>query len=117
MIIYEKMNKKDIFLIFLLLFLIFISILYSYNNFYTNRNFIIEAELPCDPKTHSCFIGDCENTNLECNESEIYYFYLIKKKSSTKIPLKECLGGELCELKYCTKSNVEEFSNYTECSK
>jgi hypothetical protein len=81
-----------------------LSILMAINHFYIQRNYYIYAQVPCDPYTHSCFIGDGEGSTRFYKEIQ-KMAYAIPACDGWKeaCPPLRCEPGEqLCSETYCT---------------
>lgn len=90
------------------------SVLATYYRYFIKKDFYIEAETECDPRSEACFIYVCDPESEEdCPEEEaerISYYKLIKKKASA-IPLcdpsdaacdaLDCSDSRNCEVLFC----------------
>ncbi len=85
------------------------------------KDYIIEAEVDCDPTVETCFIYECDPEAEECTgdpEEDIWY-YKIMKRNAANIPLCDpadencqalvCWEDEKdCEEILCTEETIEE---------
>lgn len=113
--------------ILLLVFILFIigAVAITYWRTFIRRDYIIEAQIDCDPASEACFIWQCDPGSTEegeaCTgdpEKDIWYYKIIKKNAS-QIPVcdpnsEECSplsceeNEKDCEMTLCTPENVKE---------
>jgi hypothetical protein len=122
----ETQNKSG--KVFWIIFSLLIagSIFATYYRMMIQKNYIIEAQVDCDPAEKACFIWECDpisNVDGEkCTgniEEDIWYYSLAKRKAS-RVPLcnpatdETCtpmlcdLGEEDCEEIFCNEENKIE---------
>lgn len=54
-------------------------ILASYWKYFLQRDYIVIAELPCDPENESCFVHECDPSGEECDSLVDYYKFIEAK--------------------------------------
>jgi len=109
------MDKKSKILMWVFIIALIISVGVTYYRYVIQRDYLIFAHAPCDPKTESCFYYECEEDDLEC---EIEYYKKIEKKAfnielcDSEDPECQplvCKEGEAdCEITSCSEENLEE---------
>lgn len=104
-------EKKNKIFWFLFLFLILGFIITIYIRIFVLKDYMIVAEVSCDPKAESCFIYSPEEL---CAESEEYdcikntepeYYKVINKKAAN---IEECSQSDLSEEESCSELTCEE---------
>lgn len=110
------MDKKS--KVFLLVFflLIIISVGVTYWRIVIKRDYIIEAQVDCDPMNEKCFIYECDPLIEECtgNPKDDTSYYKLIKRNASNIPLCDpasedcqalvCPEGEKdCEIMFCSE--------------
>lgn len=94
------MDKKTKILRALFLLVVLIAISFSYKKYFLEKNYLVTAEVSCDPLQETCFIGYCDNEVEECVE-EIFYY---KKIEGIASALPTCDPNyEDCPLLWCGK--------------
>lgn len=94
-------NKSKIF--FAVFFLLDVgSIAATYHRVFVLRDYMIEAEAPCDPYTESCFVYICDPIEEECTgdpEEDTSYYKQISRNAKN-IPLCD-IEDESCDALIC----------------
>lgn len=67
------MDKKTKILIILFLTIVFATLLFSYKKYFLEKEYLISAEIPCDPSQDICYVGYCDSETEECEEEVFYY--------------------------------------------
>lgn len=112
-------TSKHLYII--LVILIVVSIGATYYRIFVARDYIVQAEIDCDPKTESCFVYICDPEEEECTgdiEEDTWYYKLISKKAAN-IDIcdpeeEECEelfceeGEENCEITNCNSAELGE---------
>lgn len=120
------MDKKSKILLWIFTALIIISVAATYWRIMIKRDYIIEAQVDCDPYMEACFVWKCDPGSVvegeACTgdpESDVWYFKVVKRNAG-RIPLcdpstdENCQpmiceeGEEECEEILCTEDQVEE---------
>lgn len=113
---------KIILSVFLVLVVILVFTVYF--QFFINRNYLVHAEVSCDPTTEVCYVYKCDSEIEECTgipEEDILYYKKIERNAH-RLPLCDpnedicdvtaCESGEIgCTIMICNSANAEE-----ECS-
>jgi hypothetical protein len=120
-----QVDRKSKILFSLLGILIIVSAGLAYYRYIVKKDYIIEAQIDCDPETENCFIWKCDPTSLtegeECTgvpDNDIWY-YKIFRRNAQNIPLCDpkdenctvhvCSEGEKdCADVLCTPQNVKK---------
>lgn len=106
----------------LLLFVISVAIVTSYERFFIYQNFPVTTEAECDPAAESCFIYSCDPKLEECTgnpEEDTWYYKRITKQGNA---FPRCVGEECsqiscaegepaCEVGFCEPDGKEECSD------
>ena len=116
------MDKKSK-ILFLVFFLVLAgSIFLTYYRYMIVRDYVIEAQVSCDPMTESCFVYVCDPENgEECtgdSEQDTSYYKLLHRNAKN-IPLCDpteadclvavCLPGEAdCQVTFCDPTSEED---------
>lgn len=118
------MDKKSK-IFFLIFFLLIVgSVAVTYWRIMVKRDYIISAQVDCDPATEACFASACDpESNTECAatpEAERTTYYKLISKNAENIPpcdpyKDECPkdlscdpGEKDCEISLCDSSNVPD---------
>lgn len=120
------MEKKSKILLWIFALLIVGSVGVTYWRIMIKRDYVIEAQIDCDPYEKNCFVWECDpESSVEgeaCTgdpESDIWYFQVAKRNASM-IPLCDpendetcdpwtCTEGEKdCEEVFCDETNMED---------
>ena len=127
----EVMHIKSKILFWTLGVFIILSVSASYYRYMVLHDYIIEAQIDCDPTLESCFVWVCDlEAGEECtgNEDEDTWYYKYIYRNAKNIPLcdpKEegcdaliCPeGGELeCERINCTSESLASYEITGECT-
>jgi len=126
------MDKKSKIFFWAIGFLIIVSIGVTYWRIMIKKDYIIEAEVDCDPSIGACFIWECDPNSTEegeaCTgdpEEDIWYYSLAHRKA-VNIPMCnpeteedcdpfDCAEGEGdCEIITCNEENAVKYE--VECS-
>lgn len=80
----ERCKNRIFFGVFFLV--LFSSLGYTWYRYTVALDFYVLLQSPCDPKTESCYISECDPTaeDAECSENpadDTYYYKTIKKKA------------------------------------
>jgi len=120
-----KINRKSKILFAVIAILIVGSVIATYWRYMVQRDYIVQAQIDCDPEMENCFIWECDPESTEegyaCTgdpEEDIWYYKIIRRNAKN-IPLcdpnnEECAAlvcepGELeCSEELCTAENVPE---------
>ncbi len=114
-------TKKEKILIVSFFTILIAVVAITYIKYFILKDYYIQAEIDCDPKTESCFIYECDPADdEECPENpdeRISYYALVMKKAS-QIPLCDpndescdalyCEEGMDCSIIYCNEETKEE---------
>lgn len=73
------MDKKTKIALIGFFLLVLLSSLASYWKYFLQRDYIVIAELPCDPERESCFIHECDPSEEECDLPVSYYKFIESK--------------------------------------
>jgi hypothetical protein len=66
------MEKGNKILLWILIVAFLILLMSSYYNFFIKGDFVVTKQIPCDPKTESCFVSDCESNDSTCDQTTTY---------------------------------------------
>jgi hypothetical protein len=103
---------------------IILSIAASFYRFVVIRDYIIEAQIDCDPVAEACFVWKCdpesEEEGVMCagNPEEDMWYYKVIRKNAANIPVCDsyseecepisCMEGEAeCEYVLCEENNED----------
>jgi hypothetical protein len=103
---------------------IILSVAVSFYRYMILRDYIIEAQVDCDPAAETCFVTECdpesEDVETMCtgNPTEDVSFYKIIRKNAMNIPVCDpsseecaslsCAENEVdCEYAFCEEGNVD----------
>lgn len=120
------MDKKSKILLWVFVALIIASVGVTYWRIMIKKDYVIEAQVDCDPYLETCFLWECTPGSIvegeACTgdpESDSWYFKVAKRNAS-RIPLCDpntdencqpmvCEENEPeCEEIFCTEENIEE---------
>ena len=120
----QSRANKTFFIIFGLL--LFGSIFFTYYRIMIQKNYVVEAQVDCDPYTQKCFVWECDPASTVPGEActgdpeEDVWYYNLAKRNAANIPLCDpekdescapllCEPGEKdCEEIYCNEENKLE---------
>lgn len=106
----DKKNK----IFFIVVFLLLIgSVGATYWRIMIKKDYMIEAQVDCDPETEACFVWECDPESIEegeaCTgdpESDIWYYKIVRKNASN-IPLCDPQTDENCNPLICEEGEEE----------
>ena len=96
------MDRKSKILFGVFVALIVLSVSASFYKFMVLQDYLVEAQVDCDPSVESCFVWECDATAEECTgnpEEDIWYFKLAFRNAKN-IPLCEPLS-DTCQQFEC----------------
>jgi len=120
----QSRADKIFFIIFGLL--LFGSVFFTYYRIMLQKNYVVEAQVDCDPYTQKCFVWECDPASTIPGEActgdpeEDSWYYNLAKRNAANIPLCDpekdesctpmlCESGEKdCEEIYCNEENKLE---------
>ncbi len=80
------MDRRSKILLAVVVFLIVLSVAASYYRFMILHDYIVEAQIDCDPSLESCFIWQCDpSVEGECTgntEEDIWYYKIAHRKAT-----------------------------------
>lgn len=119
-----KLDRKSKILFIILAFLIAGSVVASYYRYMIKRDYIVQAQIECDPETEKCFVWECDPTSLEeekCTgnpDNDTWYYKIFRRNAQSipdcdpadeNCPAYVCGEGEAdCSEELCTPENVPE---------
>ena len=103
--------EKIFFIIFFMLLIG--SVAFTYYKIVLKKNYLIEAQVDCDPETERCFVWECDPESVEegevCTgdpEVDIWYYKLVTKNAGN-IPLCNPEEDENCTPLVCEEGEVD----------
>lgn len=87
----------------------------AYDKYIVRRDFFVEAKIPCNPDTESCFKEDCDIEDPRCVNDGAFYFKIINKKAYVDLPFDQCQAHDQCEAIYCQDDTIANWSEYETC--
>lgn len=111
MLALQGMNLNRLLISFLILASL-VSAALAFDKFYIRRDYIVMANIDCDPSQNSCFVGDGEDT-------PDYYAELSRPAYSISVcngwadqcaPLTCDDGNPQCSIEYCTPGGDDQCS-------
>lgn len=115
------MDRKSKILLSILLILLVVSAAYKFYVFVIERDYVIAAEVSCDPSEEPCFVWNCSLEDPECDQTPYKYITKNAKNAPVCDPYTEecnelvCEAGEPeCEYTVCSEETLseEEFCLY-----
>lgn len=114
-------TKKEKILIVIFFAILATVLVITYIKYFVLKDYYIQAEVDCDPRTEACFIYECDpKDDEECPENpdeRISYYARVMKKAN-QIPLCDpndencdalsCKSGEDCSIILCDDDTKEE---------
>jgi len=101
--------------------LVLILVFFSYEKFYQERDYLVSAEVPCDPSGESCFIYRCDSETETCSgvpEDDTTYYKKIEKSASLfpncdpnaeNCQVANCDASDMsCTVSLCQEDNLDE---------
>lgn len=124
------MDTKSKILFWVVATLIVLSISASYYRYMVLHDYIVEAQIDCDPQLENCFVWQCDiEIDGECSEDpeQNIWYYKYLYRNAKNIPLCDpadeqctaltCPDGEAeCEYVTCTPETLLEYEVQSECS-
>ena len=105
------MDKKSKILIIVFILLILGSVAATYYRIFVKRDYIISAQMDCDPLSENCYVWKCdpavdgEETCTGDPEEDIWYYKILNRKA-LNIPLCDP-NDEECEALTCPEGEAE----------
>lgn len=121
------MDKKSKILLAVFVALIFISVGVTYWRMMIARDYIVEAQVDCDPYAEECFVWECDPQSSEEGEActgeaeEDVWYFKVARRNAGNVPFcdpeedEDCLpflcaeGEKDCEEEFCTEENMENY--------
>jgi hypothetical protein len=125
------MGKGSKILLVAFVFLIVLAVSASYYKFVVLRDFVIEAQVDCDPTSESCFVWECDpGIEDECTgiEEDDTWYYKIAHRNAKNIPLcntddETCLpftcpdeGEAQCDEILCSETTLIKYNLEGACT-
>ncbi|MCX6766033.1 MAG: hypothetical protein NT136_03685 [Candidatus Moranbacteria bacterium] len=107
------MDKKSKILIAILLVLTLASVGYTFYKIMIQRDYVISAQIDCDPYVEKCFIWECDPASTEegekCtgNPEEDIWYYKIAERNANRIPLCDPETDETCDPWTCEEGEKD----------
>ena len=101
---------------------------FSYQKYLVYDDFILYAQVTCDPELESCFIYECDpETEGGCDVAEPYWYYKVihmyapdapscTPTAEADCPELVCEPGIRCEEIVCDETTVSEYSDAETCA-
>jgi hypothetical protein len=118
--------SRDTSLVLLLGLAIVSAMLFSFYKFYYLKDFTLHIMAPCDSEKESCFMRDCEDSDVRCEgQAAISYKIVVKNARNAS----KCLASEACspiscelnerdcEVFFCSDDTLSIFNLSDYCSK
>lgn len=82
----------------------------AYFHFIIERTYEVSKQVPCDPKTDSCFVSDCEANDSTCDSTRTYKKIVAPAKyAGLDYEKFICEAGNLhCKIITCSPETVED---------
>ena len=93
--------------IYTVFLLIFVS---AYFHFIIERTYEVSKQVPCDPKTDSCFVSDCEANDSTCDPTATYKKIVASSKyAGSDFEQFACeASNPHCKIITCSPETVED---------
>ena len=91
---------------------------YTAYKFLLKKDYLLYAQVSCNPVTESCFVYECDPEVEECEEDTSYFKVIYKKaylaptcdNEDTECPELSCeIGEENCDVVYCSEEDLEDY--------
>jgi hypothetical protein len=108
----QSRADKTFFIIFGLL--LFGSIFFTYYRIMIQKNYVVEAQVDCDPYAQKCFVWECDPASTVPGESctgdpeEDSWYYNLAKRNAANIPLCDPEKDENCTPMVCDPSREKD---------
>lgn len=116
----DKSNKIYSLILMIMLAASIVSVVFvSYYKYVVNEDFLIYAQVECDPQEESCFVFECFQDGEDwCETGDEFWFYKVIYKKAYNAPSCDPLSKEgcpelscdinedFCEVIYCNQENV-----------
>ncbi len=93
--------------------LVVVTVAYRYDQYVLHKNYIVNAQAPCDPTTEQCFVSDCTPGDPGCDTSP--YEKVTMSAAEAPACLEEhscdsfsCAGSLSCSIAYCSDDTLED---------
>lgn len=124
------MDTKSKILFWTLVALVVLSVSASYYRFMVLHDYLVQAEVDCDPSHESCFVWECDPEEEECtgNPDEDTWYYKIAYRNAKNIPACDAEdetcdhftcpeeGEAECREVLCSPEGLEEYHVETACT-
>ena len=127
----EKRQALSSRILFVLLFIGLASVIsLAYYRYIIQEDFLIYAQVSCDPESESCFVWQCipseDDSCPEDPEEQTWHYKIVYKKASyvphcdpyseSGCPELSCeTGEEACEIIYCSPDDVSVYQDSESC--
>ncbi|KKQ52435.1 MAG: hypothetical protein US70_C0009G0030 [Parcubacteria group bacterium GW2011_GWD2_38_11] len=117
------MDKKNKILLWVLALLIIASVGATYWRIMIKKDYVIEAQIDCDPYEEKCFVWECDPDSTEegeaCTgdeENDIWYF-AVARRNAANIPLCDPETDESCDPWTCVEPYGDGIWGEKDCEK
>jgi capsular polysaccharide biosynthesis protein len=103
------MEKKNKILLLILVCAFLLVVLAGYYNFFILGNYEVTKQVPCDPKTESCFVSDCESNDSSCDQTTTYKkISVLSKYAGSDYDSLTCTeNSNICKIITCQDDTIE----------
>lgn len=103
----EKYHR--LLLVALAIFVVFFLGFVFYNIFIKN-DFEVTKQIPCNPKTDSCFVSDCQSNDSTCDPNTTYKkISVISKYAGSNYDTLTCeQNSEFCKIITCSDDTLDD---------
>jgi hypothetical protein len=90
-----------------------VTMAYRYEEYLVKRNFIMVANVPCDPSTEACFALDCDPGDAECEATPYKKAEILASEAPACVEEHTCEsfscdGASSCSVTYCAEDTLED---------
>lgn len=95
-------------------FLVLIGIIgYRFDQYFVRHNYLVDADVPCNPATERCFVADCTPENdLGCDTSPYKKVEIRASNAPTCLEEHTCssfqCAGPACTVTYCSDDALSD---------
>ncbi len=107
------MFKNPKFLLTLVFLIVICVVANRFYQYYINKNFLVEVNAVCDPKTETCFSPTCESDELGCEPAPYKKVEILYKDAPRCLEEHNCTEftcglNTQCIITYCSESTLSD---------
>lgn len=106
------MKKGPVPLLIIFLLVILGIFAYRYDQYLLKQNYLIDAQVPCDPSQEQCFAVDCSDDDPECDTTPYKKVEMLAAEAPACLVEEGCeafsCSTESCQITFCSDDTLED---------